>query len=324
MGAILELNAARRRAILPRCRDKPTARNEINMLADYGQNSRQFLLTVFRAGALAAVLGNSTGCFPQKAPAKIPTATSVEEALGRADTVEFAHLSGANLKAFPTGLADCPKLWKLSLRGQTAAAPLPADLGRFAPLRWLDAAGMGLETLPPELDQLKRLEHLYLADNRLAALPPVIGSLPGLTYLNLDRNALTVLPQEIGGLSSLKWLRLNNNQLSDLPSSCASLTSLRRLYLRQNRLATIPTAVLALSALEQLDVGSNPITQLPADIVRLAGLQRLDLDRTSLTALPANIGELKALRHLFLYGCSISPEERERIRKALPDCEIAF
>jgi len=303
--------------------DKHNACNETLMLAKHGQNSKRFLTPLVKSFFLTIVLA-VTGCFPHKAPPVIPTATSVEMALAGAASIEFAHLSNADLSGFPAELASCPALHKLSLRGQRAAAPLPPAIGDFTRLTWLDLAEMELDSLPPEMGQLTNLEHLYLSDNSLADLPPSMAALRQLTYLNLDRNALTTLPGAVPRLTALKWLRLNYNQLADLPPDLADLASLQRLYLRQNRLTTLPAAVTALTDLQQLDLGENPLASLPDELTGMTGLVRLDLDRTLITRLPENIDALKNLQHLFLYGCSIMPDERERIRAALPDCEIAF
>ena len=87
----------------------------------------------------AASLGLVSGCFPQAAPDKLVTATSLEEAARLGAGVECLDLSAApRLAAFPEGIAAHAALRKLSLRGQPAAAALPAAIGSLAALESLD------------------------------------------------------------------------------------------------------------------------------------------------------------------------------------------
>ena len=126
------------------------------MLPNSRQNAKQNLLSPVKNFAAALRSGLLGGCFQQSAPERIPTATTPEACLAAADTVQFAHLSALNgpLAAFPDGLDRCPALWKLSLRGQTALAPLPVAVADCKGLRWLDLSEMGLADLPPALATL--------------------------------------------------------------------------------------------------------------------------------------------------------------------------
>lgn len=304
------------------------------MLTNCRQNSKRFppsesdrpprTVACLRRLAVALALALAAGgCGPRQAPLEVVTARTLEEALQRAGEVEFAQLSAEALEAFPAELAALPRLRKLSLRGQTALAPLPEALGDFANLRWLDLSGMGLNDLPSSLGRLP-VEQLYLSDNRFAVLPDVVGALGGLTYLNLDRNSLGALPPSVGGLGALRWVRLNNNQLADLPDELAAWTAVRRIYLRENRLREVPRVLFQLDTLEQLDLGANPISELPEAIGRLRRLERLDLNHTAIQTLPDAIVELRSLRHLVLTGSPIAVSERPRWRAALPGCHIEF
>ena len=297
------------------------------------KNSRSFLrggvFSGFRAAAAlgaAGLLLAAAGCFPQEAPRKIPTATTLPDALRQTETVEFAHLSGKTLTKFPDELARCPKLWKLGLR-QQAKAVLPEDFGTaFARLRWLDIAQTSLRSLPPSFGALAELEDLYLSDNMLESLPVQVCELPRLRYLNLDRNPLASLPPEIGKLANLRWLRLNGTRIAALPDEIAQCKSLERLYLRSARLESFPEAVTRLPALQRLDLSGNAaLASVPDSLCEMSSLTRLDLhDCPRLSALPAEIGRLKGLRWLNVYNCNFGDEEKARIRKALPGCEIAF
>ncbi len=297
------------------------------MLPNSRQNAKQNLLSPVKNFAAALLFGLLGGCFQQSAPERIPTATTPEACLAAADTVQFAHLSALNgpLAAFPDGLDRCPALWKLSLRGQTALAPLPAAVADCKGLRWLDLSEMGLADLPPALATLP-LQRLYLADNALAALPEAVASLSSLDYLNLDRNRLAALPDSVGAWTSLRWLRLNGNRLASLPAAASSWLALRRLYLRDNALAAFPDALAGLPALEQLDLGGNrDLADIPASIGRLPALTRLDLDHTAVSRLPDSVASLTNLNTLVLVGCPMDTNEVERIRALLPkNCRVEF
>ena len=81
----------------------------------------------------------------------------------------------------------------------------------------------------------------------------------------------------------------------------------------------------ALTALEDVALAGNRLAAFPEALVALPHLRNLDLrGNGSITELPPNIGDMKALRTLTLSGCRLPKEERDRIRKALPDCVINF
>ena len=293
------------------------------MLPNSRQNSKKNL----QSAVFFVISAFAAGCFQQSAPERIPTADTLEDCLSGAQTLQFAHLAadGGALAEFPSGLASCPALWKLSLRGQTALATLPESIAELKGLRWLDLSEMGLASLPDGLAKLP-VQRLYLSDNALETLPPAVAGLSGLDYLNLDRNRLGSLPAETAAWTALRWLRLNGNRLQDLPPEASAWTSLRRLYLRGNDFTALPEAITALPALEQLDLGGNVrLETIPESVGNLAALTRLDLDYTAVKKLPDSIGRLENLRTLVLYGCPMDPQEVERVRTLLPAaCRVEF
>ncbi|EMJ53340.1 leucine rich repeat protein [Leptospira interrogans serovar Valbuzzi str. Duyster] len=56
----------------------------------------------------------------------------------------------------------------------------------------------------------------------------------------------------------------------------------------------------------------------------MKNLQVLNLVDNQLTALPQEIGQLQNLQELNLRNNQFSIEEKERIRKLLPKCQIYF
>ncbi|MGE8712175.1 leucine-rich repeat domain-containing protein, partial [Leptospira interrogans] len=68
----------------------------------------------------------------------------------------------------------------------------------------------------------------------------------------------------------------------------------------------------------------NQLTILPNEIGQLKNLQVLELNNNQLTTLSKEIGQLKNLKRLELDNNQLSSEEKERIRKLLPKCQIYF
>lgn len=109
---------------------------------------------------------------------------------------------------------------------------------------------------------------------------------------------LTVLKD----LKNLLWLHLGNTDVTDqgLPH-LAGLTSLTRLHLERTRVS---------------DAGLAHLSQ-------LENLTYLNLYETAVT--DAGLGHLeglKNLRNLYLWQTKVTPEGVEKLKQALPDCEI--
>ncbi|EMM95926.1 leucine rich repeat protein [Leptospira interrogans serovar Zanoni str. LT2156] len=119
--------------------------------------------------------------------------------------------------------------------------------------------------------------------------------------LDLSRQELKTLPIEIGQLKNLQRLYLNHNQLITLPEEIGQLQNLQRLYLMDNQL-----------------------TILSKEIGQLQNLQVLNLSYNQLKTLPKEIEQLKNLQTLYLNNNQLSFQEKEKIRKLLPKCQIKF
>lgn len=269
----------------------------------------------------AALAVLAAGCFERAAPRRDVTAFSPAEAAALRETATFLDFSLAeDLRAFPDDLGSFPALRRVSVRGQKAAAVVPASVADAKGLYELDLAGTGLKDLPPEAASLPALRNLYLSDNGLGSLPAAVCGMKGLTYLNLDRNALTNLPDAVGDLAALKWVRLNGNKLRDLPASAAAWTDVRRLYLRGNGLKEVPPVVLQMTSLEEIDLGDNDLAELPEGLCALPKLHRIDLDgNPRLAKLPESMAGMKQLTHLFAFRTGLPASEKARVREALPD-----
>ena len=102
------------------------------------------------------------------------------------------------------------------------------------------------------------------------------------------------------------------------------LSNLKELDLEDNQLTSLPDWIGNLTNLEELNLNYNNLTSLPYSIGNLKNLERLYLHDNKLTSLPESIANLKNLRYLDLEYNPISDEEKERIKKLLPNTKIYF
>jgi Leucine-rich repeat (LRR) protein len=71
-------------------------------------------------------------------------------------------------------------------------------------------------------------------------------------------------------------------------------------------------------------LSSNKIKTLPESITRLRKLELLLLSNNKLNRLPQNLSGWSSLKTLVLTGNPLVPGELERIKSALPGCEVVF
>ena len=97
--------------------------------------------------------------------------------------------------------------------GLLAGASFPATVARFAGLKCLQLAGLGIGSLPAELTGLTKLVELKLGDNRITELPGDMGRLTCLEQLELHGNPIRCLPESMAMLRALHRLTLPVNTL---------------------------------------------------------------------------------------------------------------
>lgn len=112
--------------------------------------------------------------------------------------------------------------------------------------------------------------------------------------------------------------------IREIPKQIGKLKELELLQLNVNALRTIPTEINELKKLKTLDLTDNPGLSDIDNVTELINLEELDLFGCNLDRLPKNIGGLKNLKQLGLSGNNIDKVELDRIRKALPNCEITY
>ena len=141
----------------------------------------------------------------------------------------------------------------------------------------------------------------------------------GATELDLDDNQISDLSL-LAGLTQLERLELSDNQISDL-SPLAGLTQLERLELSDNRISDL-SPLKGLTNLKWLNLHGNQIS----DLSPLAGLTNLEvpwLSKNKITDLSPLKG-LTNLKWLWLRDNQITDDQKEMLRKALPNCKISF
>ena len=112
--------------------------------------------------------------------------------------------------------------------------------------------------------------------------------------------------------------------LAEIPQQIRNLKKLETLQLNVNAISAVPPEITELKYLKTLDLTDNPGLSELDNVVKLENLEVLSLNGCNILKLPAEIGMLKKLKSLGLVGNNIDSREKDRIRKALPNCIIYF
>ncbi|EJP06052.1 leucine-rich repeat domain-containing protein [Leptospira interrogans] len=110
----------------------------------------------------------------------------------------------------------------------------------------------------------------------------------------------------------------------DLTKALQNPLDVRVLILSEQKLTTLPKEIEQLKNLQTLFLSNNQLTILPQEIGKLKNLLWLSLVYNQLTTLPNEIEQLKNLQTLNLWNNQFSSQEKEKIRKLLPKCQIYF
>ncbi len=145
----------------------------------------------------------------------------------------------------------------------------------------------------------EEVKTLHLGDKGLTKLPSDLMKLTNVTKLWLHHNELSDLPPDIGELSNLTRLTLHYNKLTELPDDIGKLTKLTGLFLHNNELTKVPPRICDLANLTELHLGNNQLTTLPRELSNLTNLEYLDIS-----------------------GNKLPSEEVDRLKAALPQCEM--
>jgi hypothetical protein len=111
--------------------------------------------------------------------------------------------------------------------------------------------------------------------------------------------------------------------IDQIPPEIGNLTELDTLGLTLGLFKRFPDEISKLKKLRFLDLTDSYIFNID-NITTLKNLDQLLLYGCGLTKLPDNIGDLSNLKFIGLVGNHLDSSEINRIKKALPNCEVYY
>ncbi len=235
-------------------------------------------------------------------------------------TLESINAEG-NAISSTVALGSLFRLKELHLAGNPIS-----DYSGLAKLSSLETLGLEDTGLTDgDLEYLKRLsslKRLTIYDNPDLGGEAVDELQRSIGACLIEHSDL-VYSVEIGGekfRQDVTELDLSNRGLSDI-SSITFFDELEIINLRGNNLENI-YALQWVSGVKQLDLACNNISDATA-LAYLYELEILDVSSNKLNSVTPFLS-LNKLKVLDLSGNDISPEQLERLRSALPNCEIIF
>jgi len=225
---------------------------------------------------------------------------------------------------------------------------LPLNIGNLSELRELNVHNNHLLSLPESITELQKLERLIIANNKLTLLY-FTNKWKHLKYLDASHNMISGFEKEFCKNAPLEVLILKNNKEMKgfppifgnlkkltllnadycgirykLPKSMKKLKKLEVLSLKGNKINNNLCIIGSLEALKELDLSSNEISKLSPRISNCSQLEKLDLSDNHLKKLPARFHRLQSLQYLNLKGNNVDNQQKSKIQKMLPNCDIVF
>ena len=155
-----------------------------------------------------------------------------------------------------------------------------------------------------------------------------LDSESGKSIINIESIQLNSLPTELYDQIQATVIKMDCISfpcITKLSSKISQLKNLKELYIAKSSLIEIPTEIPTLSNLEILTIaGGGKLKSIPESFGDLINLQEVNLWRNNLSTLPSTITKLKNLKKINLIENNISKEERLKIKKHLPNCDIKF
>ena len=87
---------------------------------------------------------------------------------------------------------------------------------------------------------------------------------------------------------------------------------------------TLPLGIGELANMETVILKDNKLEKINDEIGKLTKLKTLDFSNNNISLLPDELCNLKELKTLRLTGNPVGPEEIEKIKSCLPECNIEF
>jgi len=250
--------------------------------------------------------------------------TNIPPVIGKLEELKILSIADNNLTDIPLVIGKLEELKILSVADNNLT-DIPPVIGKLEELKILNIADNNLNNIPVYIKNLKNLIVLDLSYNTsIKAIPNEIKNLEHLEEINFSGNRIRVVPESFQNLKKLKVLKIRDNDILYLPEFIKHFKQLEHLDLAGNELKRLPSEIGLLSKLKRLDLVSNELEYLPPEIGHLSNLEYLSLRHNNLKKLPDDIAYLRNIRNLDLSFNKISRQEKEKIKKLLPNCKITF
>lgn len=123
---------------------------------------------------------------------------------------KIVNLDNSKLKAVPN---DLPATMENFSAVNNRIKELPALLGQFPRLQYVNLKSNRINSLESGMNALKGVKVLNLSDNRIKSVPPAIAELRQLEVLDLSHNKLKDIPSSVTALKNLKVLDISGNKI---------------------------------------------------------------------------------------------------------------
>lgn len=142
--------------------------------------------------------------------------------------------------------------------------------------------------------------------------------------IDMGNQGLNSLPNFFSNLNKIQSINLLGNQFQEFPKVLTQLETLDEISLSTNKLKNIPSEIKNLINLKILILNNNQLKELPKEIGKLTEIKYLELGNNYLSKLPIEMKYLIKLEEMHLERNDFSEQEKERIKKMLPNCVIHF
>lgn len=142
--------------------------------------------------------------------------------------------------------------------------------------------------------------------------------------IDMANQGLNSLPNFFSNLNKIQSINLLGNQFQEFPKVLTQLETLDEISLSTNKLKNIPSEIKNLINLKILILNNNQLKELPKEIGKLTEIKYLELGNNYLSKLPIEMKYLIKLEEMHLERNDFSEQEKERIKKMLPNCVIHF